>query len=171
MWLLFVLTETKIARASRGRVCGREEGHKAKCKSQSGKEALSTRSSKAKKPMNACVHTYTKSQTPSTRRRGPGWRIHGSVEDTKLSTNKLHTLSCVRMAFMHVSTGACTCVSECTPYTHRWVYTCVHTFTCTYLVRTYVHACMPHTQSTPPLSPSVSIQAVSSLSVCVCALT
>ena len=45
------------------------------------------------KPVNACVHTYTKSQTPSTRRRGPGWRIHGSVEDTKLSTNKQHTLS------------------------------------------------------------------------------
>jgi hypothetical protein len=43
--------------------------------------------------MNACVHTYTKSQTPSTRRRGPGWRIHGSVEDTKLSTNKQHSLS------------------------------------------------------------------------------
>jgi len=56
-------------------------------------EALLTRSSKAKKPMNACVHTYTKSQTPSTRRPGPGWRIHGSVEDTKLSTNKQHTLS------------------------------------------------------------------------------
>ena len=43
--------------------------------------------------MNVCVHTYTKSQTPSTRRRGPGWRIHGSVEDTKLSTNKQHSLS------------------------------------------------------------------------------
>jgi hypothetical protein len=26
-------------------------------------------------------------------RLGPGWRIHGSVEDTKLSTNKQHTLS------------------------------------------------------------------------------
>ena len=25
--------------------------------------------------------------------RGPGWRIHGGVEDTKLSTNKQHTLS------------------------------------------------------------------------------
>ena len=25
--------------------------------------------------------------------RGLGWRIHGSVEDTKLSTNKQHTLS------------------------------------------------------------------------------
>ena len=24
---------------------------------------------------------------------GPGWRIHGSVEDTKSSTNKQHTLS------------------------------------------------------------------------------
>jgi hypothetical protein len=64
--------------------------------------ALLTRSSKAKKPMNACVHTYTKSQTPSTRRRGPGWRIHGSVEDTKLSTNKQHSLnklstSCIRL--------------------------------------------------------------------------
>jgi len=62
-------------------------------KARVSEEALLTRSSKAKKPMNACVHTYTKSQTPSTRRRGPGWRIHGSVEDTKLSTNKQHTLS------------------------------------------------------------------------------
>jgi hypothetical protein len=42
--------------------------------------------------MNACVHIYTKPQTSSTRRRGPGWRIHGSVEDTKLSTNEQHSL-------------------------------------------------------------------------------
>ena len=27
------------------------------------------------------------------RSRGLGWRIHGSVEDTKLSTNKQHSLS------------------------------------------------------------------------------
>jgi len=39
------------------------------------------------------VHTYTKPQTSSTRSRGLGWRIHESVEDTKLSTNKQHTLS------------------------------------------------------------------------------
>jgi hypothetical protein len=26
-------------------------------------------------------------------KRGPGWRIHGGVEDTKLSTNKEHSLS------------------------------------------------------------------------------
>ena len=45
------------------------------------------------KPVNACGHTYTKPQTPSTRSRGLGWRIHESVEDTKLSTNKQHTLS------------------------------------------------------------------------------
>jgi len=25
--------------------------------------------------------------------RGPGWRIHGGVEDTKFSTNKQHSLS------------------------------------------------------------------------------
>ena len=62
-------------------------------KAKVSEEAFLTRGSKAKKPMNACVHTYTKSQTLSTRRRGPGWRIHGSVEDTKLSTNKQHTLS------------------------------------------------------------------------------
>ena len=43
--------------------------------------------------MNACAHTYTKPQTSSTRSRGLGWRIHGSVEDTKLSTNKQHSLS------------------------------------------------------------------------------
>jgi hypothetical protein len=39
------------------------------------------------------VHTYTKPQTSSTRNRGLGWRIHDSVEDTKLSTNKQHSLS------------------------------------------------------------------------------
>ena len=47
------------------------------------------------KPVNACVHTYTKPQTSSTRSRGLVWRIHESVEDTKLSTNKQHTLSLV----------------------------------------------------------------------------
>ncbi len=45
------------------------------------------------KPVNAWAHTYTKPQTSSTRSRGLGWRIHESVEDTKLSTNKQHTLS------------------------------------------------------------------------------
>jgi len=45
------------------------------------------------KPVNTWVHTYTKPQTSSTRSRGLGWRIHESVEDTKLSTNKQHTLS------------------------------------------------------------------------------
>ena len=69
-------------------------------KAKVSEEAL-TRSSKAKKPMNACVHTYTKSQTPSTRRRGPGWRIHGSVEDTKLSTNKQHSLTDLFPSFPH----------------------------------------------------------------------
>ncbi len=39
------------------------------------------------------MHTYTEPQTSSTRSRGLGWRIHGSVEDTKLSTNKQHSLS------------------------------------------------------------------------------
>jgi hypothetical protein len=43
--------------------------------------------------VNACVHTYTKPRTSSTRSRGLGRRIHGSVEDTKLSTNKQHSLS------------------------------------------------------------------------------
>jgi hypothetical protein len=51
------------------------------------------------KPVNAWVHTYTKSQTPSTRSRGLGWRIHESVEDTKLSTNKQHTLSGAKNQF------------------------------------------------------------------------
>ncbi len=45
------------------------------------------------KPVNAWVHTYTKPQTSSTRSRSLGWRIHESVEDTKLSTNKQHSLS------------------------------------------------------------------------------
>ena len=48
--------------------------------------------------MNACVHTYTKPQTSSTRSRGLGWRVHGSVEDTKLSTNKQHSLSFLVLA-------------------------------------------------------------------------
>jgi hypothetical protein len=43
--------------------------------------------------VNACVHTYTEPQTSSTRSRGLGRRIHESVEDTKLSTNKQHSLS------------------------------------------------------------------------------
>ena len=45
------------------------------------------------KPVNAWVHTYTKPQISSTRSRSLGWRIHESVEDTKLSTNKQHSLS------------------------------------------------------------------------------
>jgi len=44
------------------------------------------------KPMNAWVHTYTKPQTSSTRSRGLAWQMHESVEDTKLSTNKQHSL-------------------------------------------------------------------------------
>ena len=39
------------------------------------------------------MHTNTKPQISSTRSRGLGWRMHGSVEDTKLSTNKQHSLS------------------------------------------------------------------------------
>ena len=80
------------ARVAGTSAAGRE-GTRRSEKAKVSEEALLTRSSKAKKPMNACGHTYTKSQTPSSRRRGPGWRIHGSVEDTKLSTNKQHTLS------------------------------------------------------------------------------
>jgi hypothetical protein len=30
--------------------------------------------------------------TKHTRIRSPGWRIHGGVEDTKLNTNKQHSL-------------------------------------------------------------------------------
>ena len=55
------------------------------------------------KPMNAWVHTYTKPQTSSTRSRGLGWRIHESVEDTKLSTNKQHTLSLFAFALFRSS--------------------------------------------------------------------
>jgi hypothetical protein len=54
------------------------------------------------KPVNACVHTYTKPQTSSTRSRGLGWRIHESVEDTKLSTNKQHSLSLSRPSSVSV---------------------------------------------------------------------
>ena len=39
-------------------------------------------------------------QSPACRlRRSPGWRVHGSVEDTKLSTNKQHSLSCPKTLF------------------------------------------------------------------------
>jgi hypothetical protein len=71
-------------------------------KAKVSEEALLTRSSEANKPMNVCGHTYTKSQTPSTRRRGPGWRIHGSVEDTKSSTNKQHSLSYTKVCFAYL---------------------------------------------------------------------
>ena len=64
------------------------------------------------KPVNACGHTYTKPQTPSTRSRGLGWRIHESVEDTKLSTNKQHTLSARSVATGRCST-ALTCGTTC----------------------------------------------------------
>ena len=48
---------------------------------------------RGQKPVNACVYTCTESQTSSTRSCGLGWRIHGSVEDTRFSTNKQHSLS------------------------------------------------------------------------------
>jgi hypothetical protein len=85
------------ARVAGESAAGRK-GTRRREKAKVSEEALLSRSSKAKKLMNACVHTYTKSQTPSTRRRGPGWRIHGSAEDIKLSTNKQHTLSLVVVA-------------------------------------------------------------------------
>jgi len=43
--------------------------------------------------VNACGHTCTEPQTSSTLSLGLGRRIHGSVKDTKLSTNKQHSLS------------------------------------------------------------------------------
>ena len=60
------------ARVAGTSAAGRE-GTRRSEKAKVSEEALLTRSSKAKKPMNACVHTYTKSQTSITRRRGPGW--------------------------------------------------------------------------------------------------
>jgi hypothetical protein len=75
--------------------------------------------------MNAWVHTNTKPQISSTRSRGLGWRIHGSVEDTKLSTNKQHTLSCTGAHYQTppalrqrrlpsvISTRACRWASVC----------------------------------------------------------
>ena len=39
------------------------------------------------------VHKRTCVLGPFLQSRGLGWRIHGSVEDTKLNTNKQHTLS------------------------------------------------------------------------------
>ena len=53
--------------------------------------------------MNACVHTLTKPQTSSTRSRGLGRRIHGSVEDTKLSTNKQHSLLSSTIIWLYMS--------------------------------------------------------------------
>jgi hypothetical protein len=39
------------------------------------------------------TRTRPRTMARLTRSRGLGWRIHGSVEDTKLSTNKQHSLS------------------------------------------------------------------------------
>ena len=85
--------ETEAHFTAAGMSSQRNHSDSFRFKRKVSEEALLTRSSKAMKPMNACGHTYTKSQTPSTRRRGPGWRIHGSVEDTELSTNKQHSLN------------------------------------------------------------------------------
>jgi len=40
------------------------------------------------------------------RSRGLGWRIHGSVEDTKLSTNKQHSLSLVLFTWLTEKFGS-----------------------------------------------------------------
>ena len=56
------------------------EGTRRSEKAKVSEEALLTRSSKAEKPTSACVHTYTKSQTPSTRRRprlANTWKCRG----------------------------------------------------------------------------------------------
>ena len=37
--------------------------------------------------------------------RGPGWRIHGGVEDTKLSTNTQHTLSLTARSRLSIVAG------------------------------------------------------------------
>ena len=50
-------------------------------------------------------------------RRGPGWRIHGSVEDTKLSTNKQHTLSVCLSVYFCVYV----CMPECMCRAHAWI--------------------------------------------------
>jgi hypothetical protein len=56
-------------------------------------------------------HTRTHTHTHTS--RGLGRRIHGSVEDTKLSTNKQHTLS------------------------HTCMHACIHTY-----IQAHIHACM-----------------------------
>ncbi len=68
------------------------------------------------KPVNAWVHTYTKPQTSSTRSRGLGWRIHESVEDTKLSTNKQHSLSMTSGGRVHGR--------RCDAFQHGWFRPC-----------------------------------------------
>ena len=79
----------KPVRVAGASAAGRKDTRRSE-KAKVAEEALLTRRSKAKK-----VHTCTRSQTPSTRIRGPGWQIHGGVADTKFSTNKQYTLSVV----------------------------------------------------------------------------
>ena len=82
-------------------------------------------------------HTHTHTSCLYTRRRGPGWRIHGSVEDTKLSSNKQHSLSRV-----HTHT-----------HTHAHTHTLPHlrNLTCAHLLKSqcpsihtlsHTHVCM-----------------------------
>ena len=67
--------ETEAHFTAAGMSSQRNHSDSFRFKRKVSEEALLTRSSKAMKPMNACGHTYTKSQTPSTRRHGPGWLI------------------------------------------------------------------------------------------------
>jgi hypothetical protein len=47
---------------------------------------------------------------------GPGWRIHGGVEDTKLSTNKQHSLSLTLLDLPAVlSLWSCASAFSCLP--------------------------------------------------------
>ena len=47
------------------------------------------------------THTHTHMHAYNLESRGLGWRIHGSVEDTKLSTNKQHSLSPLSPSHAH----------------------------------------------------------------------
>jgi hypothetical protein len=57
-----------------------------------------------------CIQQHSASSSVG-HSRGLGWRIHGSVEDTKLSTNKQHSLSLMGLLYCSVKLWELTAVA------------------------------------------------------------
>ena len=79
----------------------------------------------ARLPATPSLFSSSSARSHTCESRGLGWRIHGSVEDTKLSTNKQHSLSyhhafaspflispvncCLHVWHVHHHSGLCVC--------------------------------------------------------------